>query len=73
MHCHTNIKPTCVLQHCREEKPTVGSPFSGEFPSDRMPKAKKDIKVRLFIHSSNSCKLYQGTLGNFWSYYVLPW
>jgi len=42
------------------------------FPSDRILKAKKDIKVHLFVHSSNSCKLYQGILGNVWTYYVLP-
>ena len=46
---------------------TVVSPFFGEFPSDRIPKAKKDIKVHSFIHSSDSCKLYHGILGNLWS------
>jgi hypothetical protein len=35
-----------------EEKPTVASPFSGAFPSDRIPKATKDVTVYFFIHSS---------------------
>jgi len=39
-----------------KEKPTVGSPFFGEFPSTRIPKATKDINVRLFPSRSNSCK-----------------
>ena len=26
------------------------------FPSDRIPKATKDVNVHLFIYSSNSCK-----------------
>ena len=33
------------------EKPTVGSQFFGNFPSDRIPKELKDVDVRLFIHS----------------------
>jgi hypothetical protein len=41
-----------------KEKPTDGSPFFGFFPSDRSPKATKDINVHFFIHSSNSCKYY---------------
>jgi len=28
-----------------EEKPTVGSQFFGAFPSDRIPKVKKDVNV----------------------------
>jgi len=32
------------------EKLTDGSPFFGTF-SGRMPKATKDVNVRLFIHS----------------------
>jgi hypothetical protein len=34
-----------------KEKPTVGSPFFGAFPSDRIPRAKKDANVHFFIHS----------------------
>ena len=34
-----------------KEKPTVGSPFIGAFPSDCIPKVTKDINVQLFIHS----------------------
>jgi hypothetical protein len=44
-----------------KEKPTVGSQFFGVFPSDNIPNAAKDVKVRFFIHSSNSVKLYQLT------------
>jgi hypothetical protein len=41
-----------------KEKPTVGSPFFGSFPSDRIPKAMKDFNVHFSIYSNNSCKLY---------------
>jgi len=41
-----------------KEKQTVGSPFFRVFPSDRVPKATKDINVHFFIHSSNYYKLY---------------
>ena len=58
-------KPTGVLEHCREGKPTVGTPFFGVFPSDRIPKATKAVHVRFFIHSNNSCKLYKRISGNF--------
>ena len=34
-----------------KEKPTVGSPFFRAFPSDRSPKAMKDVNVHSFIHS----------------------
>ena len=34
-----------------KEKPAVGSPFFGEFPSDRAPKATKDVAVLSFIYS----------------------
>jgi hypothetical protein len=40
-----------------KEKPTVGSPFFGAYPSDRIPKEMKDVNVRFFIHSGNCCKL----------------
>ena len=42
-----------------EEKPTVGSQFFGAFPSDRIPKATKDVNVNFFIHNGNFCELYQ--------------
>jgi len=42
-----------------KEKPIVGSPLSRAFPSDRIPKATKDVNVCFFIHSSNSSKLHQ--------------
>ena len=42
-----------------KKKPTVNSTFWGAFRSDRIPKTTKDVHVRLFIHSNNSCKLYQ--------------
>ena len=31
-------------------KPIIGSPFFGVFPSDRFPKATKDVDVLSFIH-----------------------
>jgi hypothetical protein len=46
-----------------KETPVVGSPLSRAFPSDRIPKAKKDINVRFFIHCSNSSKLYEPSDG----------
>jgi hypothetical protein len=33
-----------------KEKPTVGSPFFGAFPSDRIRKAMKDVSVHFFIY-----------------------
>jgi hypothetical protein len=42
-----------------KDKPTVGFPYFGAFPSDRIPKAIKDSNEYIFIHSSNSCKSYQ--------------
>ena len=53
-----------------KEKPTVGSPFFGVFPSDGMPKATEGVNVHLFILSSNSYKLYHQIPGTFWNYYV---
>jgi len=40
-------------------KPIVGSPFFGVFPSDRIPKATKDVNVVSFTHVVISCKLCQ--------------
>lgn len=40
-----------MLEHCRKEKPNVDSPFVGTFPSDRIPKAKKDLSIHFFIDS----------------------
>jgi len=34
-----------------KEKPTVGSPFFRVFPSERSPKAMRDVSVHSFIHS----------------------
>ena len=48
-----------------KEKPNVGSLFLWSFTSDRIPKAKQDVNVQLFINSSNFCKLYQRIPGTF--------
>jgi len=32
-------------------KRTLGSPFFGALPSDRNPKAKKNVNVHIFVHS----------------------
>jgi hypothetical protein len=32
-----------------KEKPNVGTPIFGAFPSDRIPKVTKDVSVHLFI------------------------
>jgi len=48
-----------------KEKSNVGSQFGGAFPSDRIPKAMKDVNVYCYIHSSNYCKLYQLILVNY--------
>ena len=42
-----------------KEKPAVGSPLWGAFPSDRIPQATKDVDVHFSIHSTNTCTLYQ--------------
>ena len=41
-----------------KEKSSVGCPYFGAFPSDRIPRATKVVKVHFCIHSSNSYKLY---------------
>ena len=52
-------KPTGVLQYCREGETNCWFPIFRGFPSDRIPKATKDVNVHFFINRSNSCKLYQ--------------
>ena len=55
------------------EIPTVGYPFFGASPSDRVPRGKKDVNVCFFILiyyiagtiPAISCKLYQRILGTF--------
>jgi len=42
-----------------KEKSNAGSPYFREIPTDRIPKATKDVNVHFFIHSSISCKLYK--------------
>jgi hypothetical protein len=53
-----------------KEKPTIGSPFFGAFPSGRISKATKDASIYFCIRARNSYKLYQRIPGAFWSYYV---
>jgi hypothetical protein len=50
-----------------KEKPTLGSPFLGAFPSD----ATKEVNVHFSIHSSNSYKLYHRIPVPFWRCYVV--
>ena len=53
-----------------DEKPTLGPPFFGAFPSDRIRKATKNVNAHFLFHSSNSCKLLQGISGTFCRYNV---
>ena len=39
--------------------------FFGALPSDGIPKATMDVNVHFYVHSSNSCKLYQRIPGTF--------
>jgi len=50
-----------------KEKLAVGLPL---FPSDRNPKATKDVNVPILLHSSNFYKLHQWISGTFWSCYL---
>jgi hypothetical protein len=47
-----------------KEKPAVGSPYFGTFPSDRMPKATYDVKVHFFIHSYYTTSILSANSGN---------
>jgi hypothetical protein len=49
-----------------KEKPTDGSQFFGAFPSDRTPKATKDINAQSFIYSFTKTSLMQQFL------YIIP-
>ena len=40
-----------------KDKPTVGPPYFGAFPSDRVPKATRGVTAKQFHACSNSCKL----------------
>jgi len=56
-----------------EEKPTAGSTFFAELPSDGIPQTTKDVNAHLFIHSftcrhehiHNFFKLYKRIWGFF--------
>jgi hypothetical protein len=50
-----------------KEKPTVDFPFFGALPSDRIPKATKDVSMHILIHSGNFCKLNLRIPGTFCS------
>ena len=61
-----------------KEKPTVGSPSFGVFPSGHIPKATKNFSVYFLftvLHKLSSCnnswKLYHRNPGARWSYCVL--
>jgi hypothetical protein len=59
LQCYHVILFSEILDHNRpvcwsivpKEKKTVGSPFFGVFPSDRIPKATKDVNVGKFLYS----------------------
>ena len=41
------------------DKPTVGTPFFGPFPSDGIPKLTMDVHIHFFIHSSTISLMQQ--------------
>jgi len=49
-----------------KEKPTVGSSFYRAFPTDRIPKATRDVNVHFFIYSSTSSEMLHLELGFVW-------
>jgi hypothetical protein len=52
--------PTGVVEHYREGETNSWFSIFRAFPPDRIPRVTKDFNVHFFIHSSNSCKLYEG-------------
>jgi hypothetical protein len=45
---HNQNRPVC-RSIVAKEKPTVGSPFFGAFPSDRIPKLMNDVNVHFLF------------------------
>jgi len=64
------IRPVC-WSIVVKEKPKCGFQIFGAFPSNCIPKARKNVNVHFFIHRCNSYKLYQRILRTFWSYHML--
>ena len=70
----------CHIVHCLEildpyrpvsvlvvkEKPTVGSPYFGAFPSSGISRATKDVNVHFFIHSFTENSHLQQVLSITW-------
>ena len=54
-----------VLAHCSEGETSCWFPIFRKFPSDRIPKAKKDVNVHFYIYSSSYCMLYERIPGTF--------
>jgi hypothetical protein len=63
-------KLTSVLEHCHEGETNCWFPLFWTFLSDCILKTMKDVSIHFFIHSINSCKLYQQIPGTFCSYCV---